>query len=129
MVAAPGGKDYGTLSIFLNATGDVKLLRTLKPSVFWPQPQVNSAMVSYVHSREKTSRIYNMEIFSRLVGLFMQHRRKMLKAIVKFAAGELANANWDKLFEQCGIDGQKRPENLCPDDFLCLANLACDNIK
>lgn len=123
MTAKPGGKDYGTLSIFLNATGDVKLLRTLKPSVFWPQPQVNSAMVSYVRDKNKVRRIGDMEILSRLVGLFMQHRRKMLKAIVKFATGDFAKAKWDELFEQCGIDGQKRPEKLGPDEFLCLANL------
>lgn len=129
MVAEPGGKDYGTLSIFLNATGEVKLLRTLKPSVFWPQPQVNSAMVSYTHSKSKVRRIIDMRIFSEIVGLFMQHRRKMLKAIVKFATGELAKVNWDKAFEQCGIDGQKRPEKLSPEEFLCLANLACNYIK
>lgn len=127
MTAKPGGKDYGTLSIFLNATGDVKLLRTLKPSVFWPQPQVNSAMISFVRSKNKVQRISDMEIFSRLVGLFMQHRRKMLKAIVKFATGDLAKTNWDTLFEQCGIDPRKRPENLCPEEFLCLANLLSEH--
>jgi 16S rRNA (adenine1518-N6/adenine1519-N6)-dimethyltransferase len=127
MTAKPGGKDYGTLSIFLNATGDVKLLRTLKPSVFWPQPQVNSAMISYVRDKNKARQIGDMEILSRLVGLFMQHRRKMLKAIVKFATGDFAKVKWDELFEQCGIDGQKRPENLGPDEFLCLANLLSEH--
>ena len=70
-----------------------------------------------------------MEIFSHLVGLFMQHRRKMLKAIVKFATGDLAKVNWDKLFEQCGIDPQKRPENLRPEDFICIANLCYETIR
>ncbi len=123
MTAKPDSKDYGTLSIFLNAAGDVKLLRTLKPSVFWPQPQVNSAMISFIRDKNKVLRIGNIEIFSRLVGLFMQHRRKMLKAIIKFAADDFAKADWNKLFEQCGIDPRKRPENLWPDEFLCLANL------
>jgi 16S rRNA (adenine1518-N6/adenine1519-N6)-dimethyltransferase len=123
MTAKPDSKEYGTLSIFLNAAGDVKLLRTLKPSVFWPQPQVNSAMISFIRNEDKVRRIGDIDIFSRLVGLFMQHRRKMLKAIVKFATGDFAKTDWEKLFERCGIDPRKRPENLRPDEFLCLANL------
>jgi 16S rRNA (adenine1518-N6/adenine1519-N6)-dimethyltransferase len=122
MTAKPDSKDYGTLSIFLNAAGDVKLLRILKPSVFWPQPQVNSAMISFIRDKNKVRRINDMEIFSRLVGLFIQHRRKMLKAIVKFATGDFAKIDWEKLFEQCDIDPRKRPENLTPDEFLCLSN-------
>ncbi len=38
MIAAPGSKDYGTLSIYLSAAGEVKMIRVLKPTVFWPQP-------------------------------------------------------------------------------------------
>jgi len=129
MTAKPGTRNYGTLSIFLNVTGEVKLLRILKPSVFWPQPRVNSAMISFVRDRNKIRRISNMEIFSRLVGLFMQHRRKMLKAIVKFAAGDFTEIDWENLFGQCGIDSRKRPENLSPNEFLCLANLTCNYIK
>jgi 16S rRNA (adenine1518-N6/adenine1519-N6)-dimethyltransferase len=123
MTAKPGSKDYGTLSIFLDATGDVKLLRTLKPTVFWPQPQVNSAMISYVHSKEKIRQISDMEIFSSLVGLFMQHRRKMLKATARLAAEKLAKIDWPVIFEKCGIDPQKRPENLTPEDYITLANI------
>jgi 16S rRNA (adenine1518-N6/adenine1519-N6)-dimethyltransferase len=123
MTAKPGSKDYGTLSIFLDATGDVKLLRTLKPTVFWPQPQVNSAMISYIRSKEKVRRISDMKIFSSLIGLFMQHRRKMLKATARLAAEKLAEIDWPAIFEKCGIDPQKRPENLTPEDYITLANI------
>ena len=40
MIAEPGSSNYGALSILLRATGDVKTIRILKPTVFWPQPQV-----------------------------------------------------------------------------------------
>ncbi len=129
MTAKPGSKNYGTLSIFLDATGDVKLLRTMKPSVFWPQPQVNSAMISYVYSKEKMLRIHDMKIFSFLVALFMQHRRKMLKVTARLAAGNLAKINWTAVFEKCGIDPQKRPENLTPENYIEIANLCCEIIK
>ena len=70
MTAHPGSKDYGTLSILLSATGDVKHIRTLKPTVFWPQPLVNSAMVSYTRDAEKLKKIKNIEMLSEVAGLF-----------------------------------------------------------
>lgn len=124
MTAAPGSRDYGTLSILLNAIGNIQTIRTLKPTVFWPQPQVDSAMVSFIRKEEKAGRIRNIEIFSKTVRLFMQHRRKMLKACVKFATGPLGEiGNWPQIFEQCSIDPSQRGEQLSPENYIALANL------
>ena len=124
MTALPGSKDYGTLSIFLSATGDVKTERVLKPAVFWPQPQVDSAMISFVRREEKVRRIRSMELFSEVVNLFMCHRRKMLKSCTKLATGKLAEINnWPEIFELCSVDPHKRPEQLWPEDYIALANL------
>jgi 16S rRNA (adenine1518-N6/adenine1519-N6)-dimethyltransferase len=124
MTAGPGDQHYGTLSIYMAATGDVKTERVLKPTVFWPQPQVNSAMISFVHKTEKGSRIQNMDILGEVVNLFMQHRRKMVKACVKFAAGSLAEIdNWPDIFEKCSINPHNRPEQLRPEDFIAISNL------
>jgi len=132
MTVPPGSRNYGTLSIHLSATGDVKLIRILKPTVFWPQPQVDSAMVSFVRSKNKIERIRDMEILGEVVNLFMGHRRKMLKACTKFARGKLAKiGNWPEIFQQCSIDPTQRPEQLSPQDYVALANLsyACLNRK
>ena len=124
MSAKPGSRDYGILSIFLSATGEVKTERILKPTVFWPQPQVESAMVSFVRREEKVSRIKSMELFGEVINLFMGHRRKMLKACTKFASGELLDIdNWPEVFEQCSIDPTQRPEKLPPQDYIAIANL------
>jgi 16S rRNA (adenine1518-N6/adenine1519-N6)-dimethyltransferase len=129
MSASPGGKHYGTLSIYLAATGDVKTLRILKPSVFWPQPEVDSALVSFVRDRRKARRIHDMQVFSGVVALFMQHRRKMLSTCVKFAAGRLADIhNWHVIFEGCAIDPHKRPEELSADEYLAIANICNEQL-
>jgi 16S rRNA A1518/A1519 N6-dimethyltransferase RsmA/KsgA/DIM1 with predicted DNA glycosylase/AP lyase activity len=65
------------------ATGEVRHIRTLKPTVFWPQPQVNSAFVSYVRDAEKIKTIKSVEMLSRVAGALLQYRRKMLKSCVK----------------------------------------------
>ncbi|MHC4172505.1 MAG: 16S rRNA (adenine(1518)-N(6)/adenine(1519)-N(6))-dimethyltransferase RsmA [Planctomycetota bacterium] len=124
MTAAPGSSDYGTLSILLGATGDVKTIRVLKPMVFWPQPQVDSAMVSFVRKEAKLGRIQNMQLFSEAVNLFMGHRRKMLKACTKLARDKLAKINnWPEIFARCRIDPTQRPEQLAPEDYIAIANL------
>jgi 16S rRNA (adenine1518-N6/adenine1519-N6)-dimethyltransferase len=125
MTAPPGGRDYGTLSIFLQATGAVELLRRLKASVFWPPPGVDSAIVRYVRDPAKSRRILNMDLLDRVVGLFIGHRRKMLRACIKQASPELGGRDlWPQLFEQQGIDPTRRPEELSPEQYVDLAN-AC----
>ncbi|MHC4644274.1 MAG: 16S rRNA (adenine(1518)-N(6)/adenine(1519)-N(6))-dimethyltransferase RsmA [Planctomycetota bacterium] len=124
MTASPGGDDYGTLSILLSATGDLKAIRTLKPSVFWPAPQVDSAMVSFVRNENKVRRIHNMELFDEAVSLFMGHRRKMLRACTKFTEGRLAGIHdWHDIFGRAFIDPHNRPEQLSPEDYIAIANL------
>ncbi len=130
MTAVPGGGDYGILSICLAVTGDIKTERFLKPTVFWPQPQVDSAMISFICRKNKVSQIKNMELFSETVNLFMQHRRKMLKGCVKFADNQLAAVhNWSQIFEHSCIDPHLRPEQLAPEDFLAIANLCHEYIS
>ena len=112
------------------ATGDVKTERVLKPTVFWPQPQVYSAMVSFVRKAEKRSRIQNMEVLGEVINLFMQHRRKMVKACTRFVAGKLAEINiWPEIFEKCGIDPHNRPERLAPEDFITISNLCNEHLS
>jgi len=130
MTAAPGSKQYGTLSIFLAVTGEVKLIRILRPSVFWPQPEADSAMVSFVRKNRKAKRIHSMEIFSEVVALFIQHRRKMLSTCVRFATGRLAEIrNWHLVFDDCSIDPHKRPDALSGEEYLAVANVCYEQLN
>lgn len=124
MEARPNAKSYGALSILLGATGRVQTLRVLKPSVFWPPPGVDSAIVRFVRDEAKCRRIDRMARLSEVVGLFMGHRRKMLRACAKHAPETLGNRElWMGLFEACGIDPSLRPEALAPEQYVELANL------
>lgn len=127
MAAGPGDVSYGVLGILMAAAGEVKVLKTLKPSVFWPRPQVQSAMISFIRSSAKAGRIKNMELFRAVVNLFMQHRRKMLKGCVKFAPEPLAKVvNWADIFEKAGVDAHNRPEQVSAEQYLQIANLCSD---
>jgi len=148
MAAHPGTKDYGTLSILLSATGDIRHIRTLKPTVFWPQPQVDSAIISYVRNAEKLKAIKNIEMLGKIVGAFLRHRRKMLKGCCKLMTGERSTGfqpvqarpglsrvksrewpcyDWLDIFSRCGIDPTIRPDQLTPEQFVAIANLCSES--
>jgi 16S rRNA (adenine1518-N6/adenine1519-N6)-dimethyltransferase len=129
MTAVPGSGDYGILSIFLSAVGDVKTIRLLRPSVFWPRPQVDSAMLGFVRKKEKYVRIEDMDLFGEAVKLFMGHRRKTLTSAGRLAGGRLAkirnikDISWPEIFERCDIVPTRRPEQLGSEDYISIANL------
>jgi 16S rRNA (adenine1518-N6/adenine1519-N6)-dimethyltransferase len=129
MIALPSSADYGTLSIILGALGQVRRIKLLKPTVFWPSPQVDSAMVSFVYKKQMADHIVDTKLFLQIVRLFMGHRRKTLRACTRFAKGRLAVIkNWTELFERVSVDAEHRPEELSPEDYIAIANL-CTRYK
>ncbi len=123
MVASPGTREYGSLSILLGATGAAEILRILKPGVFWPPPAVDSAIVRFVRDDAKRGAIEDMAFLGDVMGLFMGHRRKMLRACVKHAPSHLGSRDlWAELFDESGIDPTARPEALSPAQYVELAN-------
>ncbi|MCJ7776836.1 MAG: 16S rRNA (adenine(1518)-N(6)/adenine(1519)-N(6))-dimethyltransferase RsmA [Sedimentisphaerales bacterium] len=130
MTARPGTKDYGILSILLAATGDTRHIRTLKPTVFWPQPKVDSAMISYIRDAEKLKEIKNIELLSKVAGALLQHRRKMLKSCCRMVTGELGKIdNWLEIFDRCNVNAESRPDQLSPQDYVQLANSCYSQLK
>ena len=129
MTAEPNSKNYGPIGIYLSAFGDTKIIRTLKPSVFWPQPAVDSAFVSFQRNAGKANRIHDIAIFTKVVALFMQHRRKMLKACAKLAEHPLNQIhNFDCMFEGSFINPHARPENLTPENYISIANMCAESL-
>jgi len=124
-----GNGDDGILSILLSAVGQARIIRILKPSVFWPQPQVDSAMVEFVRQQEKLKSIKNVDLFIETVNLFMGHRRKTLTACSRLATGKLEKIgdikgiSWPEIFKQCHIVPAKRPEQLSSEDYIAISNM------
>ena len=106
------------------------MIRKLGPNCFWPRPQVDSAMVAYVRDNDRAGAIQDMRLFSEVVHLFMGHRRKMVKACVKFAEGKLAGVrHWPDVFEEAFVDPQLRPEQLTADNYISIANLCYEQTR
>ncbi len=92
LLAEPGTKAYGPLSIIVGVLADVKRICTVKPSCFWPQPKVDSAMVRILpappgrwvrgegFSASDTSQ--QRQDFARFVTQLFTKRRKQLGTIL-----------------------------------------------
>src|SRR4030043_948780 len=120
MVAPPGGKDYGPLSIFVQSFLDISIRFFIKPSAFFPPPKVESAVVHMVWKEKPMIEMKDEEWFKRVVKACFSYRRKTLANALKHSELSLPESIELKM-EAIGIDPRRRPETLSIQEF---ANLA-----
>ena len=121
IVARPGGKDYGALTIGITYHAEPERIATLSPENFYPAPKVDSALLKLTMRKNPKVVVENEELFFKVVRTAFRTRRKMLKnALVRgrFASGEVLGA----VFEELGIAPQRRAETLDITEFAALAN-------
>ena len=119
IVAAPGGGDYGALSIQVQLVADVERVLRLPPGAFRPPPKVHSAVVQ-LRFRSPRVDVGSREVFERVVrGLFLQ-RRKTLANALKPVAASFGHSSLDVLLK-AGLDGGRRPETLSLEDIARLS--------
>lgn len=121
IVAGPGGKDYGALTIGVAYYAEATLITTLSPENFYPAPKVDSAVLKLKMRETPKVAVDNEELFFKVVRTAFRMRRKMLKnALARggFASGEVLTT----AFEELGIAPQRRPETLDITEFAALAN-------
>jgi 16S rRNA (adenine1518-N6/adenine1519-N6)-dimethyltransferase len=114
IVAAPGGRDYGRLSVMLQYRCAAEALFPVAPHAFQPQPQVHSTVIRLV-PRPPSAPVSDFACFEQLVRHVFGQRRKTLRKALK---GRIDEAG----FARAAIDPMSRPETLAVADFVRLAN-------
>ncbi len=113
LCAQPGNKVYGTPSVKLAWYGKSQRAGLIGRNVFWPAPNVDSALVSF--TRDSVSKGDSSEregVFS-LIDAAFQQRRKTLHAALKHQVPEEA-------YKKAGIDPTRRGETLTCEEFIAL---------
>lgn len=113
IVAGPGSKDYGRLSVLAQWRADARIAMTVHRSAFVPPPKVMSAVVHITPKPQPAG--VNPAILERLTEAAFGQRRKMLRQSLKTMPGAL-----DRL-EGLGVDPQRRAETLSVGEFVALA--------
>jgi len=119
IVAEPGCKDYSALTIWMQSLCDCEILRILPPSVFWPSPKVDSAIIRVTPNPNKRKRIVDLEYFhSRLRALFF-HRRKFLRSQIFTATqDDLTKPQVDEILEKLNLQPNLRAEQLSVEQII-----------
>ena len=118
MVAKPGGKDYGPLSLALQYYSEPKLAIPVPARDFMPAPKVDS-MVVVCEKREKPAVDVGSKVFFKVVRAAFSQRRKMLSNCLKSIVPEGHTA--EELLLKAGIDKKRRGESLSMEEFGHLA--------
>ena len=87
MVAAAGSSSYNGLSVWVGSQCSGEILRILPPSVFWPRPKVESAIVRIDLEPARRAAITDLGRFHAFVREVFCHRRKVLRGILLRMAG------------------------------------------
>ncbi len=113
IVAGPGSKTYGVLSVLVQAFYEGEYLFTVDKSAFQPPPKVQSGVI-HLKRKENQDLGCNYKIFKKIVKSTFAQRRKMLRNTLQPFL-EKEELMTDPFY-------QKRPEQLSVEDFVSLAN-------
>jgi 16S rRNA (adenine1518-N6/adenine1519-N6)-dimethyltransferase len=127
LAAVAGSSAYGSASVIVRALAEIEIVRILPPSVFWPRPKVESAVVSIRSNPAKRSRLEasgGIERFHTIVRELFLHRRKSLRGVLARPSAALAASfpEGEARLRAAGIDGMRRAETLSVDEFLALVS-------
>lgn len=124
IVAKPRTKDYSALSVWMQAQCQVEIVRTMPPSVFWPRPRVESAILDIQPQKVLRARIPDREHFHALVRAIFLHRRKFLRSALASAVKDrLDKSQVDEVLAHMELDATVRAEQLTPQQMIELSEL------
>jgi len=111
ILAKPGSRDYGPISVIAAALCNTKRIATLPPGCFWPAPKVSSAM-ALLNRRPDPLTNNPAKLSAVLAALFAGRRKQLRSALPEQLAAGLPDA---------GVLPTMRAEQLTPEQFVALA--------
>lgn len=124
MSCKPSTSNYGALSVWLQSQCFVKLLKKLGPTVFWPRPKVDSAIVQLTPNPPLKKKIADRVFFQDFLRRVFQHRRKLMRStLVGMYSKQLSKEEVDAILLAHGYEKEKtRAEELSVPEMIELAN-------
>lgn len=117
--AAPSTKEYGALTLLVQLHYSVEYLRTLPPTVFLPEPEIDSAVVRITPRDPLELPARDNDLFAKLVRSGFSQRRKQLQKLLREQIPE-----WERAAATFNFPAKARAENLSLLQWIGLTNLA-----
>jgi 16S rRNA (adenine1518-N6/adenine1519-N6)-dimethyltransferase len=123
LMAGPGTSQYSALSVWFQSQCKMKILRKLPPEVFWPRPQVDSAILLVVPEAERREKIANRAFLHDFLRDLFTQRRKVLRGLLpKQFADRWSKSEIEQLLAHLQLPDSVRAEQLDVDILVELAN-------
>ena len=123
IVARPRTSAYGALGVWIQALCDTKIVRIMPPSVFWPRPKVDSAIIRIVSNAGKRKRIADLRFFHQFVRAIFFHRRKFLRSVLCSALKEkLSKEAVDRVMSELELGETTRADALPVETIIRLSD-------
>ncbi|HBC87434.1 MAG TPA: ribosomal RNA small subunit methyltransferase A [Lentisphaeria bacterium] len=119
LASGPGTKNYGSLSVRVQSVYQVEYLRGVARQVFYPPPEVDSAIVKFTRRKEFPSLTERQLLFNLVRTAFSHRRKKMFKQIAAVFDPEKITAALNSL----GVTKDARAEELTVKQFVALAKM------
>lgn len=117
LVAAPGTKDYGSVTVRLGYLAQARRVGLVPRTVFMPPPKVDSALVELVRRAVPPVEVPSREVLFALVRQGFSQRRKMLRRVLRGYLGD----STDEVLAVAGVDPTARAESVDLDGWAALA--------
>lgn len=127
MVAKPGTKDYGALSVAVQYYTEPDIVLDVPPKSFLPAPAVTSSVIRCVLRDKPPVDVIDEKLFFRVVKAGFAQRRKTFANTMKTTG--LSKDRIEELLSKANIDGQRRGETFTLQEFADVANAWASLIK
>jgi 16S rRNA (adenine1518-N6/adenine1519-N6)-dimethyltransferase len=123
MTAKPRTSDYSALSVWLQSQCFVKVLKKLPPTVFWPRPGVDSAIVQLVPNPKGRKAIANRPFFHDFVRRLFHQRRKFARSVlVGMYRKQIKKSEMDDILASLNLLPTARAEEMSVGELVELGN-------
>ena len=126
ILAEPGSKDYGALTLAVNFDCTSKRVLDIPPAAFIPRPQVTSTVLKLRRRKEPAVAVKDRKLFFRLVKMGFGQRRKVFTNAMK--AGGIPSDMIPVILKKADIDGKRRGETFSMEEYGRLADAWFDEI-
>jgi 16S rRNA (adenine1518-N6/adenine1519-N6)-dimethyltransferase len=117
ITAKPTSDDYGSLTLHIQLHHRVEYLRKIPRTVFFPQPEVESAIVRITPRLPTEVGVFDFAMFRQIVRRGFSQRRKQLRKLLSDCVGD-----WEIAAEKIGVLPSARAEELSLRQWIALAN-------
>jgi len=123
LMAQPGEKDYGILSIATQYYSMPSKVHIVPATVFYPKPKVNSMIIRLDIMEKPRIKVDDEKVFFEIVrASFQQRRKRIINSLANYFQGKIDKVEIENILEKTGIDKSLRGETLTLEEFAKLSN-------